>query len=51
MSRKEAYRWLAQSLGLPEHDCHMKRMDFGTCERVIALCAPITLASQFEKLA
>jgi hypothetical protein len=50
MSRREAYRWLSQSLGIPEHQCHMKQMDRETCERVVALCAPITLATMFEVL-
>jgi hypothetical protein len=50
-SRGSAYRWLATRLGLTKEQCHMKVMDYETCQKVIALCGPITdpwRASDFE---
>lgn len=44
MSRGAAYSWLAHSLGIPAHDCHIGLFDEHTCERVIALC----VADDFE---
>jgi len=41
MSRTKAYKWLAQSLGVPDWQAHMSRMDIATCDRVVALCAPM----------
>ena len=38
MSRSQAYRWLADQLGIKKDDCHMVLFDEGTCHRVRALC-------------
>lgn len=35
-ARSAAYRWLAETLGLTEDECHMAHMDIETCEAVIA---------------
>lgn len=37
-SRRSAYRWLAQQLGVAYEDCHIGMFDMGTCQRVIELC-------------
>ena len=37
MSRRRAYKWLQQELGVPREQCHMKEMDAATCRRVQAL--------------
>lgn len=39
-ARREAYRWLARELGIPEGECHMSWFDVETCRRVVELCAP-----------
>ncbi len=38
MSRKEAYRWLAESLGIPSERCHIGMFDVEQCEQVIKAC-------------
>jgi len=40
--RTAAYQWLAKEMGLHPGQCHMRFMDFDQCQRVIALCAPLT---------
>lgn len=37
-TRSAAYRWLAQSLQVPEGDAHIGMMEMDGCERVIRLC-------------
>ena len=37
MTRKQAYAWLAKSLGIEEKDCHIGMFDVETCKRVITL--------------
>jgi hypothetical protein len=37
-TRKKAYAWLAEQLGIPVDDCHMACFDEEQCRRVIALC-------------
>ena len=38
MSRSQAYRWLADELGIDPGDCHIGMMDVGTCRRVEIAC-------------
>lgn len=37
-NRKEAYRWLAERLGLDERDCHVGMFDVAACEKVVEVC-------------
>lgn len=39
-ARAAAYKWLAESLGIPGPACHIAHFDFATCARVVALCEP-----------
>jgi hypothetical protein len=34
-SRKDAYKWLAESLGISRSDCHIGMFDVATCRRVV----------------
>lgn len=38
MSRKEAYRWLADMLRIPVDECHIGMFDIKMCQKVIHLC-------------
>lgn len=38
MKRGEAYRWLAQQLGIDGSDCHIGMFDLETCQKVIDIC-------------
>lgn len=38
MSRKEAYRWLADMLKIPCEECHIGMFNVKQCQRVIHLC-------------
>ena len=38
MSRTAAYRWLAQSLQVPEENAHIGTMEMDACEAVARLC-------------
>ncbi len=38
MSKKEAYRWLAVQMGLPEAEAHIAKFSELRCEQVIQLC-------------
>ncbi|MDY7579382.1 zinc-finger-containing protein [Herbaspirillum sp. RTI4] len=38
MTRSQAYKWLAQQLGVSERECHMLKFDIPMCERVISVC-------------
>lgn len=40
-ARNRAYNWLAKELGIRSADCHLSHFDRATCERVVALCAPL----------
>jgi hypothetical protein len=37
MSRSAAYRWMAEGMGLAEHEAHIGRMDPEACRRLIEL--------------
>ena len=37
-TRKDAYTWLGETLGLPPNQCHIGMFDLKTCQRVIQLC-------------
>lgn len=39
-ARAAAYKWLAESLGIPGPACHIAHMDAAACARVVALCQP-----------
>ena len=38
MSRKEAYKWLADMLKIPVDECHIGMFDIKMCQKVIHLC-------------
>lgn len=38
MTRKEAYKWLADMLSIPYEECHIGMFDIKMCQRVIHLC-------------
>ncbi len=38
MSRRAAYRWLADQLGLTRKECHIARFDAAQCARVVEVC-------------
>jgi len=38
MSRKEAYRWLAKTLGIPKHQAHIGQADAIMCSRIVSAC-------------
>lgn len=38
MRRREAYRWLASNLRIPEEHCHIGMFDEEMCRRVIQIC-------------
>lgn len=38
ITRKEAYRWLAQMLDLTEDECHIGMFDLEMCKRTIRVC-------------
>lgn len=38
MRRGQAYRWLAERLGIDSSECHIGMMDAATCRRVAAVC-------------
>jgi len=40
MSRKAAYKRLADRLGISEEVCHIGMMDVAMCQRVVRLCTP-----------
>lgn len=37
MNRKQAYKWLAESLGVDGSDCHIGMFDVETCKKVESL--------------
>lgn len=37
MSRSAAYRWMAEAMGLAEHEAHIGRMGPDECARLIDL--------------
>lgn len=37
-TRKKAYKWLSEQMGLPAEKTHIGMFDVAQCERVIALC-------------
>lgn len=38
MSRREAYKWLADMLNIPLDECHIGMFDIKMCQKVIHLC-------------
>ena len=38
MSRKDAYKWLADMLKIDLDDCHIGMFDIKMCQKVIHLC-------------
>ena len=38
ISRKTAYKWLAEQLGIHVNDCHIGEFDVATCRRVAEIC-------------
>lgn len=36
--RSEAYRWLADQLGIPADQCHFTRLSLHQCKRVVTIC-------------
>lgn len=38
MKRKQAYRWLAELLGIEVNDCHIGEFDVEMCRKVVSLC-------------
>ena len=38
MTRGEAYRWLAEKLGIPREECHIGMFDVDGCRRVVEAC-------------
>ncbi|WP_313004806.1 zinc-finger-containing protein [Brevundimonas sp.] len=44
MTRKSAYAWLAEKLGVPAKDCHISFMDGDTAYRVVSICQERTEA-------
>lgn len=48
MSRSEAYRWLAEQLGVSREDCHMVLFDEATCARVRDLADRQFFAELFD---
>lgn len=38
MTRRQAYQWLAEQLGIDSDDCHIGMFDVETCRRVVAVC-------------
>jgi hypothetical protein len=47
--RGEAYKWLAEQLGMPQHECHIGMMDVADCKRVIEVCRKANLKFTGEK--
>lgn len=37
-TRNEAYKWLAEQLGIPVKECHIGWFDVADCKRVIEVC-------------
>lgn len=42
MTRKQAYQWLSNQLGIPKENCHIGMFDVETCHRVQAACTLLT---------
>ena len=38
MSRSQAYKWLAQELGLPAKQTHIAMFDVDICQQVVKIC-------------
>jgi hypothetical protein len=38
MSRRGAYRWLAEQMGITGDDCHIGMFDVAQCRRVVEIC-------------
>ncbi|WP_369012530.1 zinc-finger-containing protein, partial [Escherichia coli] len=44
--RGQAYKWLAETLGIPQQDCHMGLFDVARCKQVILICSELGLTLQ-----
>lgn len=42
MTRKTAYKWLANALGIDRKECHIGMMDAERCRKVVEVCRAIT---------
>jgi len=40
-TRKEAYAWLAEELGISLTSCHIGQFDVEKCKHVVAVCLPV----------
>lgn len=38
MKRRQAYKWLAEKLGISEKDCHIAKFNKEKCLKVIQIC-------------
>lgn len=38
MKRQQAYRWLAEQLGISREECHIGLMDVELCRQVVEIC-------------
>lgn len=43
MTRKQAYQWLSNQLGIPADSCHIGMFDVETCQRVQTVCTSMNL--------
>ena len=42
MTRRSAYHWLADELGITLEECHIGMFDLDTCKKVIEICSRIS---------
>lgn len=47
MTRKAAYKWLAEKLNIPVERCHIGEFDVATCRRAVILCDDVAFSSAF----
>jgi hypothetical protein len=40
-TRKQAYQWLAEKLGMPFKKCHIGYFDIEQCKQVVAVCSEV----------
>lgn len=43
ISRNQAYKWLAEQLGITPRECHIGMFDVEQCNRVVEICKSCTL--------
>ena len=51
MTRAEAYRWLAEKLGIPQEQCHFGHFDADRCKVVMALLEACWVETEGQKRA